>query len=191
MDTQLRGVASESFCAGWHEQVQCCTTRCCGCRVGPANELLARQGSDALSIPGAGRKICSSVMLQQLLFYNIYCSLAWLVFVFVRALQKVRRVPDGGVQRQLLRCSACLPVHNTSAIHHWPRLRGDLSTPPTRLPALPHPLQYSSGLSIQDPDVVRTVLVCFWLVAEPLRLLVGYYGNLQENVGGCWGALKS
>jgi hypothetical protein len=27
------------------------------------------------------------------------------------------------------------------------------------------------------------VLVAFWLVAEPLRLLAGYYGNLQENVG--------
>ena len=69
--------------------------------VWPANELLARQGSDALSIPGAGRKICSSVMLQQLLLYNIYAGMAWLVFVFVRALQNVRRVPDGGVQRML------------------------------------------------------------------------------------------
>lgn len=25
----------------------------------------------------------------------------------------------------------------------------------------------------------------FWMVAEPLRMLAGYYGNLQENVS-CW-----
>jgi hypothetical protein len=28
-------------------------------------------------------------MLQQLLFYNLYCSAAWVVFMFVRTLQKV------------------------------------------------------------------------------------------------------
>jgi hypothetical protein len=35
---------------------------------------------------------------------------------------------------------------------------------------------------VSDPDVVRTVLTLFWLLAEPVRLLAGYYGNLQENV---------
>jgi len=35
---------------------------------------------------------------------------------------------------------------------------------------------------IADPDIVRTVLTMFWLLAEPVRLWAGYYGNLQENV---------
>lgn len=38
---------------------------------------------------------------------------------------------------------------------------------------------------IADPDIVRTVLTIMWLLAEPLRLAAGYYGNLQENVSGC------
>jgi hypothetical protein len=28
------------------------------------------------------------------------------------------------------------------------------------------------------------VLTIFWLLAEPVRLAAGYYGNLQENVRG-------
>ncbi len=48
-----------------------------------------------------------------------------------------------------------------------------------------HPLQYGDGLVVRDPDVVRTVLIVFWMAAEPVRLAAGFYGNLQENVGGC------
>jgi hypothetical protein len=64
---------------------------------------------------------------------------------------------------------------------------------PTRPAANPHPAtpQFRKGLLISDPDIVRTVLTIFWLIAEPGRLGAGYYGNLQENVreAGCnnWG----
>lgn len=43
-------------------------------------------------------------------------------------------------------------------------------------------MQFRQGLAIQDPDIVRTVLTIFWLLAEPVRLTAGYYGNLHENV---------
>jgi transmembrane protein 17 len=44
--------------------------------------------------------------------------------------------------------------------------------------------QYWRGLRYRDDDVVRTVLMSFWLLAEPLRLAAGRYGNLHENVRG-------
>jgi hypothetical protein len=37
-----------------------------------------------------------------------------------------------------------------------------------------------------DPDIARTVLCIFWLLAEPVRLAAGWYGNLQENVSVQW-----
>ncbi len=43
-------------------------------------------------------------------------------------------------------------------------------------------VQYWQGLTLKDDDVVRTVFMMFWLVAEPVRLAAGWYGNLQENV---------
>ncbi len=38
------------------------------------------------------------------------------------------------------------------------------------------------GLYYRDDDIVRTVLMTFWVLAEPIRLTAGWYGNLQENV---------
>ncbi len=55
----------------------------------PPTPLAAQPNGRPLPRLAAGRKICSSVMLQQLLFYNLYCSAAWVVFMFVRTLQKV------------------------------------------------------------------------------------------------------
>jgi hypothetical protein len=43
-------------------------------------------------------------------------------------------------------------------------------------------LQYGNGFSLVDPDIARTVLCIFWMLAEPVRLAAGWYGNLQENV---------
>lgn len=43
-------------------------------------------------------------------------------------------------------------------------------------------LQYGKGLDLADPDIARTVLCIFWILAEPVRLAAGWYGNLQENV---------
>jgi hypothetical protein len=45
-------------------------------------------------------------------------------------------------------------------------------------------LQYGKGFTLVDPDIARTVLCIFWLLAEPVRLAAGWYGNLQENVSG-------
>jgi hypothetical protein len=43
-------------------------------------------------------------------------------------------------------------------------------------------LQYGRGFELSDPDIARTVLCIFWMLAEPIRLVAGWYGNLQENV---------
>lgn len=43
-------------------------------------------------------------------------------------------------------------------------------------------VQYGHGFTLVDPDIARTVLCIFWLLAEPVRLAAGWYGNLQENV---------
>lgn len=43
-------------------------------------------------------------------------------------------------------------------------------------------LQYGKGLDLADPDIAWTVLCIFWILAEPVRLAAGWYGNLQENV---------
>jgi hypothetical protein len=43
-------------------------------------------------------------------------------------------------------------------------------------------LQYGKGFTLVDPDIARTVLCIFWMLAEPVRLAAGWYGNLQENV---------
>ncbi len=48
-------------------------------------------------------------------------------------------------------------------------------------------LQYGRGLMLTDPDIARTVLCIFWILAEPVRVAAGWYGNLQENVGDLWG----
>ncbi|WIA37059.1 hypothetical protein OEZ86_014036 [Tetradesmus obliquus] len=68
-------------------------------------------------------------MLQQLLYYNLFWSAAWIIAVGVR-------------------------VH----------------------------IKYGKGFTLVDPDIARTVLCIFWMLAEPVRLAAGWYGNLQENV---------
>uniref|UniRef100_A0A7S1SM40 Transmembrane protein n=1 Tax=Tetraselmis chuii TaxID=63592 RepID=A0A7S1SM40_9CHLO len=75
------------------------------------------------------RRICSSLLLQQLIYYNTYYSLAWFL------------------TKSILICS-----------------------------------RYIYGLNVNDPDKVRTVMMAFFIPAEPIRLLCGFAGNLQENV---------
>mmetsp|Transcript_13481 Transcript_13481/g.34594 ORF Transcript_13481/g.34594 Transcript_13481/m.34594 type:complete len:171 (+) Transcript_13481:244-756(+) len=75
------------------------------------------------------RRICSSLLLQQLVYYNVYYSMAWFL------------------------CKAILICR-----------------------------RYTYGLSVNDPDKVRTVMMAFFIPAEPIRLLCGFAGNLQENV---------
>jgi Predicted membrane protein len=43
-------------------------------------------------------------------------------------------------------------------------------------------MQYLVGLQVRDPDEVRTIFLVFWMIFEPLRLLAGFHGNLQEKV---------
>jgi hypothetical protein len=43
-----------------------------------------------LHLMAAAREICSSLLLQQLLYYNIYFSIAWVLTVGVRVHVKVR-----------------------------------------------------------------------------------------------------
>jgi len=42
--------------------------------------------------------------------------------------------------------------------------------------------RYGEGLSVSDPDEIRTAVLFLWLLAEPVRLWTGYSGNLKENV---------
>ncbi|KAK9816958.1 hypothetical protein WJX72_007457 [[Myrmecia] bisecta] len=77
----------------------------------------------------AHRRVASHLMLQQLLYYNNFYSLAWLA------------------------ATAAQIIHKNG-----------------------------HGLAVNDTDYVRTALVCFWIIAEPFRLFIGYSGNLKENV---------
>jgi hypothetical protein len=52
------------------------------------------------SAAATGREICSSLMLQQLLYYNLFWSAAWIIAVGVRVHIKVRR-------------QAAVPAHET------------------------------------------------------------------------------
>ena len=45
-----------------------------------------------------------------------------------------------------------------------------------------HDVQYMKGLSLVDPDEVRTIFLVLFMIFEPLRLTAGYYGNLKEQV---------
>lgn len=38
------------------------------------------------------------------------------------------------------------------------------------------------GLTLVDPDEVRTIFLVLFMIFEPLRLTAGYYGNLKEQV---------
>eukprot|EP00967_Tisochrysis_lutea_P109875 scaffold171309_cov19-Tisochrysis_lutea.AAC.1 len=42
-------------------------------------------------------------------------------------------------------------------------------------------MQYFDALYYRDDDVVRTVLISLWAGAEPVRIVAGYIGNLQEH----------
>ncbi|WZN62026.1 putative membrane protein [Chloropicon roscoffensis] len=81
------------------------------------------------TVNSTNTSVSSSLLLQQLLFYNYYLSPAWffsVVFIIV--------------------------------------------------------YRYGSGLSVSDPDEIRTAVLFLWLLAEPVRLWTGYSGNLKENV---------
>ena len=41
--------------------------------------------------------------------------------------------------------------------------------------------KYGDGVRLKDPDDGRAVLFPLWSLVEPLRLLVGYHGNLRED----------
>mmetsp|Transcript_20439 Transcript_20439/g.56978 ORF Transcript_20439/g.56978 Transcript_20439/m.56978 type:complete len:133 (+) Transcript_20439:366-764(+) len=42
--------------------------------------------------------------------------------------------------------------------------------------------RYFDALYYRDDDVVRTVLISLWAGAEPVRIVAGYIGNLQEHL---------
>uniref|UniRef100_A0A061SGG9 Uncharacterized protein n=2 Tax=Tetraselmis sp. GSL018 TaxID=582737 RepID=A0A061SGG9_9CHLO len=75
------------------------------------------------------RRICCSLFLQQLVYYNIFYSIFW------------------SFTKSWLICS-----------------------------------RYYYDLSVRDPDEVRTIMMVFFFVSEPLRLWSGFAGNLYENV---------
>jgi hypothetical protein len=49
-------------------------------------------------------------------------------------------------------------------------------------------MQHLQGLSLKDPDEIRTIFLVFFTVFEPLRLSAAYHGNLSEKVrnGTAW-----
>lgn len=134
----------------------------------------------------AAQEICSSLLLQQLLYYNIFWSVAWCITVGVRvhikvSLQCQLKAAAGTSQKHTddaMLCQSCT-AHTQTALG---------STPTPHMCAAPLLLslfvlvQYGRGFTLVDPDIARTVLCIFWLLAEPVRLAAGWYGNLQENV---------
>jgi hypothetical protein len=139
----------------------------------------------------AGREICSSLLLQQLLYYNAWLSPAWLVTIGLRVYIKVaggRWVLRATPARAALR--AWRTVLGARGLLH--NARGPQSYTCARAPSANLPLQYGVGLSFVDPDIARTVLCIFWMLAEPVRLAAGWHGNLHENVSSsapgaaCW-----
>jgi hypothetical protein len=112
----------------------------------------------AIDYQHADRRIAASLILQQLLYYQIFFSISWLIFWIVWLFHTVSR------EKQ---CCTWLAL---------------LISQPTH--SLPLHLQYWTGLTYRDDDVVRTVLMVLWSVFEPIRLAAGWYGNLQETVSG-------
>jgi len=78
--------------------------------------------------PPAPRRVASSLVLQQLLYYG------WVFWVFYVGAQ-------------------------VAILHH----------------------KYGDGAKLSDPDRARAILFPIWAVVEPLRILVGYHGNLRED----------
>lgn len=136
----------------------------------------------------AGRKICASLILQQLLYYQFYYSWAWITFWVVWLFYKVCACRACKSMQSSCSAEACadhslrhhaMPGHSLQTNMHWHALLR-----PRCVLAAPSPCtQYWDGLTYRDDDIVRTVLMVFWLLAEPIRLAAGWYGNLQENVG--------
>ncbi|GMH32909.1 hypothetical protein BSKO_00743 [Bryopsis sp. KO-2023] len=42
--------------------------------------------------------------------------------------------------------------------------------------------KYRRGIAFKDPDIVRTIFLVLWMLAEPMRLWSAYQGNLKEKV---------
>lgn len=122
----------------------------------------------------AGRKICSSLLLQQLLYYNVFWSVGWLIAFVTRICMRVSGAAVGAVGASGMSHNMLQLLGSAYLLMHPPDAND-------RSLHLAH-AQYGEGLLVKDPDVVRTVLIVFWLVAEPLRLAAGWFGNLQENV---------
>ena len=97
--------------------------------------------------------------MQQLLFYNYYLSPAWFFSVVFIIVYRVSPSPRPPSPPQTVRKDA------------------DPALSPS-----PKNEQYGSGLSVSDPDEIRTAVLFLWLLAEPVRLWTGYSGNLKENV---------
>lgn len=43
-------------------------------------------------------------------------------------------------------------------------------------------MQHGKALEVHDPDIVRSIMVAGFTVAEPVRLYAGFSGNLRGNV---------
>ena len=126
----------------------------------------------------AARKIYSSVGFQKVIYFSSWCSAAWWLSTVSILLHRVRRG---------LHCIQILyaqRVHTPHAALSFRLTRKQTVAPKHSLTCL-RVLQYLRGLSIVDPDDIRTIFLVFFTVFEPLRLLAGYYGNLGEKVRSC------
>ncbi len=131
----------------------------------------------------ADRKICASLFLQQLLYYQFFFGWAWIWFWFVWLVSQVSRRGNPTPRAQRAR-------HAQHGLPHGAYVDAcsQPAPPPRRARATAPRAQYWQGLYFKDDDVVRIVAFTFWLLAEPIRLAAGWYGNLQENVS--WGSGK-
>ena len=127
----------------------------------------------------AARKIFSSVGFQKVIYFSSWCSAAWWLSTVSILLHRVRR----GLH--------CIQISYTKRRVHTPhaalsfRMTHRQTVAPKHSPICLWVLQYLRGLTIVDPDDIRTIFLVFFTVFEPLRLLAGYYGNLGEKVRSC------
>lgn len=136
----------------------------------------------------AGRKIYSNVLFQQLLYYQFFFDIAWISFwaAWLLSRNAVCSANSNAAEVRLLGEFAGLNTHCPAAATLLRALhaRTLMHAPRSCIHALhAYPCtQYWKGLKYMDQDSVRTVMIVFWLLCEPVRLRAGWYGNLQENV---------
>jgi hypothetical protein len=107
----------------------------------------------------AAREIASSEALQKTIFFNTWFSISWFICTIVILARKVGSIDFPRRVRS-----------RTCAIEMDHALKS---------------VQYMKGLSLVDPDEVRTIFLVLFMIFEPLRLTAGYYGNLKEQVLTC------